>query len=95
MTFTDEQQRKLARAQEILGRFMDEQLPLSAITHPRPPRCLVILYERLEFSATAFPAPSEELIASDRFHDPDEGGLTRIKVALVSGAKVRPMSPSA
>ena len=35
MTFTDEQQRKLAVAQEILGyRFADEQLLLSAITHP-------------------------------------------------------------
>ena len=35
MTFTDDQQRKLAVAQEIPGyRFADEQLLISAITPP-------------------------------------------------------------
>ena len=35
MSMTEEQQEKLARAQEILGyEFKQEQLLLSAITHP-------------------------------------------------------------
>ena len=52
MTFTDEQQRKLAVAQEILGyRFADEQLLLSAITHPSATegKSVKYSYERLEF----------------------------------------------
>ena len=50
MTFTDEQQRKLAVAQEILGyRFEDEQLLLSAITHPSATegKSVKYSYERL------------------------------------------------
>ena len=58
MTFTDEQQRKLAVAQEILGyRFADEQLLLSAITHPSATEGKSVKYASSSW-ATAFWAPS-------------------------------------
>ena len=91
MTFTDEQQRKLAVAQEILGyRFADEQLLLSAITHPSATegKSVKYSYERLEFLGDSILGAIVATIAFDRFHDLDEGGLTRIKVALVSGASL-------
>ena len=91
MTFTDEQQRKLAVAQEILGyRFEDEQLLLSAITHPSATegKSVKYSYERLEFLGDSILGAIVATIAFDRFHDLDEGGLTRIKVALVSGASL-------
>ena len=91
MTFTDEQQRKLAVAQEILGyRFADEQLLLSAITHPSATegKSVKYSYERLGFLGDSILGAIVATIAFDRFHDLDEGGLTRIKVALVSGASL-------
>ena len=52
MSLTDEQQTKLARAQEILGyEFDNTQYLLSAITHPSATegRSVKFSYERLEF----------------------------------------------
>ena len=45
-------------------------------------------YERLEFLGDSILGAIVATIAFDRFHDLDEGGLTRIKVALVSGASL-------
>lgn len=88
---TDEQRRKLDRAQEVLGyRFGNEQLLLSAITHPSATegKSVKFSYERLEFLGDSILGAIVSSIAFDRFHDLDEGGLTRIKVALVSGASL-------
>ncbi len=91
MTLTEEQQRKLERAQAILEyRFSHEQLLLSALTHPSATegRSVKYSYERLEFLGDSILGSIVATIAFDRYHDLDEGGLTRIKVALVSGASL-------
>ncbi len=91
MSLTNEQQTKLARAQEILGyEFDNTQYLLSAITHPSATegRSVKFSYERLEFLGDSILGA---LVANEAFHrfpDLDEGGLTRIKVALVSGASL-------
>ena len=87
MILTEEQEQKLARAQEILDyRFDSEHLLLSAITHPSATegKSVKYSYERLEFLGDSILGAIVAAIAFHRFHDLDEGGLTRIKVALVS-----------
>ncbi len=91
MTFTAEQREKLERAQEILGyRFQQEQLLLSAITHPSATegKSIKYSYERLEFLGDSILGAIVASEAFHRFHDIDEGGLTRIKVSLVSGSSL-------
>ena len=91
MSMTEEQQEKLARAQEILGyEFKQEQLLLSAITHPSATegRPVKYSYERLEFLGDSIVGAIVAAIAFDSFHEIDEGGLTRIKVALVAGSSL-------
>ena len=91
MALTEEQHEKLKRAQEILGyEFSDERLILSAITHPSATegKSVKFSYERLEFLGDSILGAIVATIAFHRFHDLDEGGLTRIKVALVSGASL-------
>ena len=88
---TEEQRRKLDRAQEIIDyRFQTESLLLSAITHPSATegRSVKYSYERLEFLGDSILGAIVASTAFHRFHDLDEGGLTRIKVALVSGASL-------
>lgn len=91
MSLTDEQRVKLERAQEILDwRFENTQYLLSAITHPSATegRAVKFSYERLEFLGDSILGA---LVANEAFHrfpELDEGGLTRIKVALVSGASL-------
>ncbi|MEF9877443.1 MAG: ribonuclease III, partial [Gordonibacter sp.] len=78
-------------AQEILDyRFDSEQLLLSAITHPSATegKAVKYSYERLEFLGDSILGAIVAAIAFHRYHDLDEGGLTRIKVALVSGASL-------
>lgn len=87
----EEQQRKLTRAQEILGyTFKNKHLLLSAITHPSATegKAVKFSYERLEFLGDSILGAIVTTIAFDRFHELDEGGLTRIKVALVSGSSL-------
>ena len=91
MILTEEQEQKLARAQEILDyRFDSEHLLLSAITHPSATegKSVKYSYERLEFLGDSILGAIVAAIAFHRLHDLDEGGLTRIKVALVSGASL-------
>ena len=91
MNLSAEQERKLARAEEILQyHFNQEQLVLSAITHPSATegRAVKYSYERLEFLGDSILGAIVASTAFHRFHDLDEGGLTRIKVALVSGASL-------
>ncbi len=91
MTLTDEQASKLAKAEEILGyEFKEKQFILSAITHPSATegKSVKYSYERLEFLGDSILGAIVASVAFERFHDLDEGGLTRIKVALVSGASL-------
>ncbi|MCI8425075.1 MAG: ribonuclease III [Adlercreutzia sp.] len=91
MSLTAEQETKLARAQEILGReFENTQYLLSAITHPSATegRAVKFSYERLEFLGDSILGAIVASTAFHRFPELDEGGLTRIKVALVSGASL-------
>lgn len=86
---SEEQRLKLDEAQAILGyRFKNEQLLLSAITHPSAieGKSVKYSYERLEFLGDSVLGAIVSTIAFERFHDLDEGGLTRIKVSLVSGS---------
>lgn len=90
-TFSPEQREKLDLAQEILQYDFDrEQLLLSAITHPSATegKSVKYSYERLEFLGDSILGAIVASIAFHRFHDLDEGGLTRIKVALVSGSSL-------
>ncbi len=85
----EEQRKNFRKAEEIVGhRFKDEQLLLSAITHPsaNEGRSVRYSYERLEFLGDSILGAIVATHAFNRYHDLDEGGLTRIKVALVSGS---------
>lgn len=79
---------KIDRMQQVLGyRFKDPELLKSAITHPSAVEGKPVSagYERLEFlgdSVVGF-IVSQELY--ERFPEMDEGGLTRLKVSLISG----------
>jgi len=91
VTFSEEQRRKLDRAQEIIEhKFENENLLLSAITHPSATegKAVKYSYERLEFLGDSILGAIVASTAFHSFHDLDEGGLTRIKVALVSGTSL-------
>ena len=87
----EEQKKKLARAQDILEyRFENPSILLAAITHPSATegKPVKFSYERLEFLGDSILGA---IVANEAFHaypELDEGGLTRIKVALVSGTSL-------
>ena len=91
MALTDEQRQKLDLAQQILGyQFEDESILLPAITHPsavegKPVKCS---YERMEFLGDSILGAIVADAAFHEYRNLDEGGLTRIKVSLVSGASL-------
>ena len=79
---------KVARAQEILGyRFQDPHILEVAITHPSAVESEGVQgsYVRMEFLGDSYLGAfiAEEIYR--RFPYLDEGGLTRMKVSLVSG----------
>ena len=79
---------KVERAQQKIGyRFKNPELLRSAITHPSAVEGKPVSagYERLEFLGDSIAGflVSEELY--ERFPEMDEGGLTRLKTALISG----------
>jgi ribonuclease-3 len=84
-TWVDE---RIDAAERILGYcFFDKNLLLSALTHPSaaeedPISCS---YERLEFLGDSIMGAIIAQEIYDRFPQMDEGGMTRIKVSLVSG----------
>jgi ribonuclease-3 len=91
MSLTPEQRSKLDLAQRILQYdFQDEGLLLPALTHPSAVegRSVKYSYERLEFLGDSILGG---IVANAAFHsypNLDEGGLTRIKVSLVSGSSL-------
>ena len=87
----DELHKKLSKAQSIIGyKFKEEQYLQAAITHPsaNEGRAVKYSYERLEFLGDSILGAIVASKAFHRYHDLDEGGLTRIKVALVSGSSL-------
>lgn len=91
MDLAEEQKGKLQKAQQILGyQFRDSAILLAAITHPSATegKPVKFSYERLEFLGDSILGA---VVANEAFHafpELDEGGLTRIKVALVSGSSL-------
>lgn len=87
----EEQELKVAKAEGILGyTFKSKRLLVSAITHPsaNEGRSVKYSYERLEFLGDSILGAVVAYEAFHRFSYLDEGGLTRIKVALVSGSNL-------
>jgi ribonuclease-3 len=75
-------------AEDIMGYcFKDKDLLIQALTHPSAIEEDPIggSYERLEFLGDSLLGAFVALVIYERFPDLDEGALTRIKVALVSG----------
>ena len=91
ITTTDEQREKLDLAQDILQyKFKEEKYLLSAITHPSATegKAVKYSYERLEFLGDSILGAVVSDAAFHAYPELDEGGLTRIKVSLVSGSSL-------
>ena len=91
LNITSEQREKLDAMPDILQyRFNSESLLLAAITHPSATegRSVKYSYERLEFLGDSILGAIVATLAFHEYHEIDEGGLTRIKVALVSGSSL-------
>ena len=80
----------LERAEEIIGyRFKNPDLLEAALTHPSATEGATRhSYERLEFLGDSILGSTVAWEAYERYPHLTEGGLTRIKVALVSGASL-------
>lgn len=79
---------KIEAAEKILKySFKDKPLLGAALTHPSALDKKKSLhdYERLEFLGDSILGAITSMYLFDTFRDLDEGGLTRIKVSLVSG----------
>ncbi|MBP3894673.1 MAG: ribonuclease III, partial [Atopobiaceae bacterium] len=80
--------KRVKRIEEIVGHhFADEDLIISAITHPSAAegKAVSASYERLEFLGDSVLGA---MVATDlymRFPGMDEGQLSMLKIALVSG----------
>ena len=82
---------KLNKAEKILGHeFSDRSLLLTALTHHSAAEGHSISdsYERLEFLGDSILGAIVSYEAYHAYPNLDEGGLTRIKVSLVSGASL-------
>lgn len=82
---------RIAAAERILGyEFKDKPLLGAALTHPSAIDKTKALhdYERLEFLGDSILGAITARYLFGAFKDLDEGGLTRIKVSLVSGASL-------
>ncbi len=86
-----EHTQRLDKAEEILGHsFADRLLLLAALTHPSAAEGHSIddSYERLEFLGDSILGAIVSYCAFHEYPNLDEGGLTRIKVSLVSGSSL-------
>jgi len=80
--------RRLQAAEDIMGhRFNDRGLLLRALTHPSAAEedSIGLSYERLEFLGDSIMGAVIAQEIYERFPAMDEGGMTRVKVSLVSG----------
>ena len=79
----------VASAEDVLGyEFKDKQLLVKALTHPSAAEELRLerSYERMEFLGDAFLGGIVAQEIYHRFPHMNEGGMTRLKSAVVSGA---------
>lgn len=79
----------VASAEDVLGyEFNDKQLLVKALTHPSAVEelRLELSYERMEFLGDAFLGGIVAREIYHRFPQMNEGGMTRLKSAVVSGA---------
>lgn len=79
---------KIHRIEEILGhQFKNPDLIRAAITHPSATEGQPVsaCYERLEFLGDSVVGMVVAQELYEQFPDLDEGGLTRLKVSLISG----------
>ena len=86
---------KVSKAEKILRyEFEDKALLEAALTHPsaHDRETTKYDYERLEFLGDSILGAICAKYLFETFKDLDEGGLTRIKVALVSGATLSKVS---
>ena len=91
MTNKSEHIQKLKKVEEILGyTFKDSSILLAALTHPSAAegRSISDSYERLEFLGDSILGAIVAYRAYHNYPELDEGGLTRIKVSLVSGSSL-------
>lgn len=80
--------KRIARAEELLGHhFEDQELIRSALTHPSAVenKPVSASYERLEFLGDSILGGLVALDLFEMFPELDEGGLSRLKISLVSG----------
>jgi len=88
-SLTDEEMKKLESAKQVLSyNFNQDKYLLAAITHPSAVegKPIKYSYERLEFLGDSILGMVVATAAFSRYPELDEGGLTRIKVNLVSGS---------
>jgi len=89
---------KVALAERILGyTFHDRGILAAALTHPSAlagDEGVEKSYERLEFLGDSLVGAFVATAVFERFPEMDEGGMTRIKVQLVSGASLSEVSRS-
>jgi ribonuclease-3 len=88
-------EKRIELAEHIVGHdFADKDLILSAITHPSAIEDGHVehTYERLEFLGDSIVGAFTAREIFDRFPYMDEGGMTRIKVSLVSGSSLSKVS---
>jgi ribonuclease-3 len=79
---------QLDAAEEILGyHFQDREMLLRALTHPSAAEedSIADSYERLEFLGDSYLGAIISECLFERYPELDEGGMTRIKITLVSG----------
>ncbi|MCL1879828.1 MAG: ribonuclease III [Actinomycetia bacterium] len=87
-TMITENENRIEAAEAILGySFVNRALLLQAITHPSAAEDNMIdgSYERLEFLGDSYLGSMVAEMLFKRFPQLDEGGMTRMKTALVSG----------
>lgn len=88
---------QIDKAEDILGhKFSNRSLIQTAITHPSAAEIDTVKYsyERLEFLGDAVLGVIVVKAAYLAYEDLDEGGLTRIKVSLVSGQTLSKVASS-
>lgn len=90
-----EVRKRIAQVEQILGySFHNKELIRSAITHPSAVEGEPVThsYERLEFLGDSILGAIVATDLFDMFPTMDEGGLTRLKISLVSGSMLSQVS---
>ena len=90
-------QERIRHIEQICGHtFSDRAMVIAAITHPSAVENLPVWasYERLEFLGDSILGAIVATDLFERYHDMDEGELTRLKISLVSGKTLSAVADS-